>query len=253
MKTMIAYHSRSCVTGKLLRQILACPRKRTNKRAKLDVLIRWGSSEVFDRTTAKLELNTAEAVANASNKLRMIGLLAANNIPIPRVAGRNVSLDEIKDSTGNYYIRSNQGVVRYGNDFNASTDLYATQPIPNKRREYRVHVFNGKIIAIYEKIPHSLEQDGVRPALFKSYNCHFSLVDPQRSRCNAEGQEIAIRAVAALGLLFGGVDLIRDKDGNFFVCEVNSSPGLNQNNAQRWVTAIKEYINENLPVRQQTT
>lgn len=248
MKTMIAYHSRSCVTGKLLRTIMNCSRKRTQKRARLDVLLRWGSSEIFPTTSTRLELNTAEAVANASNKLRMFGLLAAQgNIPLPLMAGGNRSLDEIKDSTGNYYIRSNQNVMRYGNDFNPSTDSYATQPILNKRREYRVHVFNSKIVAIYEKVPTSLAVDGTRPAMFKSHNCHFSLNDVTRSRCNAVGQEIAIKAVNTLGLLFGGVDIMRDKDGNFFVCEVNSAPGLSEANAARWTTLIKEYINEKLP------
>lgn len=249
---MIAYHAKSSTTGKLLRTLLSCPLKKTQRRARLDVLLRWGSSEVFSSTTARLELNTAEAVANASNKARMMGLLAsAGDIPLPRMAGRNISLDEIKDETGNYYIRSNAGVVRYGNDFNHNTDAYATQPIPNKRREYRVHVFNGKIVAIYEKIPHSLAENGTRPALFKSHNCHFSLVDPQRSRCDNVGQGIAIRAVAALGLLFGGVDLVRTREGEFIVLEVNSAPGLNNTNAQRWIEHIREYINENLPVRSQ--
>ena len=134
MKTMIAYHSRSCVTGKLLRQLLNCPRKRTNKRAKLDVLIRWGSSEVFDQTTAKLELNTAAAVSNASNKLTMMNLLKANNTPMPLFTTAADQIETIKDATGNYYIRPRQGVVRYGNDFNASSDLYASQPVPNKLR-----------------------------------------------------------------------------------------------------------------------
>jgi|GEM_PF-4222574 glutathione synthase/RimK-type ligase-like ATP-grasp enzyme len=250
MKTMIAYHSKSSNTGKLLRQILSCPRKKTQRRAKLDVLIRWGSSEVFNRTTARLELNTAEAVLNASNKLRMMQLLSAANIPMPVFTTELTSIDSVKDTTNNYYIRSRQGEVRYGNDFNPVTDQYASKPIPNKRREYRVHVFNSKIVAIYEKIPNNINEENYeRPALFKSHNCHFSLVNPTRSRCNEVGQKIAIDAVNALGLLFGGVDLIRDKDGNFFVCEVNSAPGLNSNNAQRWVVAMKEYINENLPVR----
>jgi len=248
MKTMIAYHSKSCVTGKLLRSILHCSRKRTQKRVKLDVLLRWGSSEVFNAATTKLELNTATAVANASNKLRMFGLLAADGtIPLPQMAGRNIPLDDIKDATGNYYIRSNANVIRYGNDFNPATDAYATQPIPNKRREYRVHVFNSKIVAIYEKIPHSLAVDGTRPALFKSFNCHFSLCDVNTSRCDSVGQGIAIRAVNALGLLFGGCDIVRDKDGNFFLLEVNSAPGLNPSNAERWITVIKDYINEKLP------
>lgn len=248
MKGMIAYKSKSCVTGKLLRTILQVPRKRTEKRAKVDFFLRWGNSDPMP-VSAKVELNSREAVANASNKLTMMGLLAANNIPIPKFAGRNVPLDDIKDENGKYYIRSNAGVVRYSDDFNNLTDAYATQPVPNKRREYRVHVFNSKIVAIYEKVPHGKGQEGfTTPALFKSHNCHFRKVDPAISLCDSRGQQIAIDAVNALGLLFGGVDLIRDKDKNYFVCEVNSAPGLNETNAGRWVDAIKSYVEEKLNV-----
>lgn len=248
MKMMIAYHNRSCVTGRLLRQILNIPRKRTQKRANLSVLLRWGNSESFPTSRVQLELNTAEAVSNASNKLRMMQLLKENNISMPEFTTTLDNIESMKDESGNYYIRSKQGVVRYGNDFNPITDSYASKPIPNKRREYRVHVFNGKIVAIYEKIPHGRgEENFSQPALFKSFNCHFSLSDPSISRCNETGQQLAIDAVRSLGLLFGGVDVIRDKDGNFFCCEVNSAPGLNENNAQRWIAHIKEYINENIP------
>lgn len=239
---MIAYHNRSCVTGRLLRRILSIPRKQTQRRANLSVLLRWGNSETFNGTRVGIELNTAEGVSNASNKLRMMQLLKASNIPMPEFTTTLDNIESFKDETGNYYIRSRAGVVRYGNDFNPMNDLYASKPIVNKRREYRVHVFNSKIVAIYEKIPHDQE---TRPALFKSFNCHFSYSDPSRSRCDATGQKIAIDAIKAVGLLFGGVDIIRDKDGNFFCCETNSAPGLNENNANRWVSHIKEYINEN--------
>lgn len=239
---MIAYHSKTSTTGKLLRTLLAVPRKRTQRRAKVDYFLRWGTSEQFP-VRARVELNSIQAVANTTNKLRMLELLADAGLPTPSFTTDSSGLDGIKDATGNYYIRSKLGVVRYSNDFN-SGDSYASQPIPNKRREYRVHVFNSKIIAIYEKVPHGKDTEGYTiPALFKSHNCHFRLVNPDISLCDAVGQKIAIDSVNALGLLFGGVDLIRDKDKNFFVCEVNSAPGLNSNNAQRWVTAIKEYIN----------
>ena len=247
MKMMIAYHNRSCVTGRLLRQILNVQRKRTQKRANLSVLLRWGSSETFPTSRVQLELNTAQAVSNASNKLRMMQLLKENNISMPEFTTTSDNIESMKDETGNYYIRSKQGVVRYGNDFNPTTDSYASKPIVNKRREYRVHVFNGKIVAIFEKIPHgSGEENFNQPALFKSFNCRFSLSDPTISRCNEVGQQLAIDAIKAVGLLFGGVDIIRDKDGNFFCCETNSAPGLSENSIQRWIPHIKDYIDENL-------
>jgi glutathione synthase/RimK-type ligase-like ATP-grasp enzyme len=50
--------------------------------------------------------------------------------------------------------------------------------------------------------------------------------------------------VQALGLDFGGVDLIRTKNGEFIVCEVNSSPGLNDLNITRVVDEIKKWYQQ---------
>lgn len=235
MKAMIAYKSQSCVTGKLLRQALNVPRKKTQRLARLDYFLRWGNSDSFP-VRAKVELNTSQAVANATNKLRMLQLLKAAEIPVPEFFTEGTPSTEV-------YIRDRMGVTRFGGDFSPSADSYFTLPIENKRREYRVHVFNGEIISIYEKIP---REQGELPKLFKSHNCKFSRVNPENSRCDAVGQKIAIDAVNALGLLFGGVDLMRTRDGKFFVSEVNSAPGLNSSNVQRWVEKINQYVQSKL-------
>jgi len=234
MKGMIAYKPQTSKTGKLLKQLLTVKRKKTQKRARLNYFLRWGNSDTYPIRT-QLELNSLQSVRNTTNKLRMLTILFEAGIPVPEFS------TTVNDSN-DYYIRSKTGVTRYGNDFSPELDSYVTKPIENKRREYRVHVFNSKIIAIYEKIP--LDQEN-KPKLYKSHNCHFKLMNPEISRCDWTGQLISINAVNSLGLLFGGVDLIRRRDGSFVVTEVNTAPGLNSSNAQRWVAAIKEYINDN--------
>lgn len=242
MKTFIAYSGKSSVTGKLLKQKLNAIKKKTDRRARAKIFLRWGNSEPFNNLRADIELNTLASAINASNKLKMMQCLTAGNIPMPKWTSDLAQMNELKDESGNYYIRNKAQVVRYSNDFNPLTDLYASQPIPNKRREYRVHVFNGKVLAIYEKIPN----EGLENTkLFKSHNCKFSLVGLVGSKCSIEGQQIAIDAVKSLGLLFGGCDLIRTKDKKFVIVEVNSAPSLNSINIDRYVTAIKEYVNGN--------
>jgi hypothetical protein len=172
----------------------------------------------------------------------MMQALSAANIPIPRFGTTDVP-DEAKDSTGNVYIRNKLGVVRYGNDFNAANDLYWTTPFKFKRREYRVHVFNGKVIGIYEKVPNNPDPTQ-RPKLFKSNTCKFVRCDLEISRVDQSTQQICIDAVRALGLLHGGVDLLRDKHGGFMICEVNTSPGLNSQMIEKYVGAINEYYME---------
>ena len=72
MKTLICYSNTSCVTGRAIREKLNALRKRTNRPSKCDLFIRWGSTEQFDATRYKLELNTVQAVINTTNKLRML-------------------------------------------------------------------------------------------------------------------------------------------------------------------------------------
>lgn len=153
MKTMIAYSNRGCVTGKELRQALDAIRKLTNRKAKCDLFIRWGTTEEFPRLKYKKELNTREAVLRTANKLEMLNAISAAGLSTLEYSTDPAIIDEYKDSEGNVYIRNKLGVVRYGDDFNPSTDLYYSRPIKFKRREYRVHVFNGKVLGAYEKVP----------------------------------------------------------------------------------------------------
>lgn len=249
---MIAYSNRSCVTGKELRQALEAKRKSTDRRAKCDLFIRWGTTEVFNNIRYKKELNTLAAVLRTTNKLEMLQVLLAAGIPTLDFGVDPASSTEFMDRSGNQYIRNKLGVVRYGNDFNPARDSYYSRPIRFKRREYRVHVFDGKVLGAYEKVPLNLVEGQPRnaetlPKLFKSDTCRFIRCDLTvdenglQPRVNAEAQQMCIDAVASLGLVFGGVDLIRDKNQQFVINEVNSSPGLNGLNVARWVQAFTEY------------
>jgi glutathione synthase/RimK-type ligase-like ATP-grasp enzyme len=240
MKTCILYSNKSSLTGKQLKQSLSATRKRTSRRAKCDILVRWGSTESFPSLSAKRELNSLEAVLRTSNKLEMIRTLSAAGITIPAFNTTVEDIDQCKDSSGNCYIRNKQGVVRYGNDFNPLTDLYYTKPVAFKRREYRVHVFLGKVIGIYEKIP-KVEGAENRPKLFKSDTCRFVRSDPSISRVDQNAQASCIAAVQALGLDFGGVDLIRTKDAQFCIVEVNSAPGLNSQMLIKYTQEVENY------------
>lgn len=251
---MIAYSDRACITGKELREALSAIRKSTDRKAKCDLFIRWGTTEQFDNLKYKKELNSLEAVLRTTNKLTMLQTLLAAGVATLDFSNDVTDLDAFKDREGNVYIRNRLGVVRYGNDYNESRDLYFSRPIRFKRREYRVHVFNGKVLGAYEKVPlvsaTAEDQNATastnRPKLFKSDTCKFVRCDltSEGARVNASAQALCIQSVQALGLVFGGVDLARDKHGNFSIIEVNSAPGLNGLNVERWVEAIKEYYTQ---------
>lgn len=245
MKFTILYSDRSSKTGRdLLNKFKPTAtkafRKRTNKKLNTDVILRWGSTESFSRLQGRLELNSLEAVTNASNKYLMMKKLVEANIPTAQIVFNPYenanNLDEYKDENRCFFIRGANQNIRYDDEV-TSTDLYISKPIEDKRREYRVHVFNGEVIAIYEKVP---REENTK--IFKSHNCDFRLRDIEVVRLSKADLQVCINAVNSLGLLFGGVDLMRDKNQNVFVSEVNSAPALNGTNINRYVDKITDYI-----------
>ena len=66
----------------------------------------------------------------------------------------------------------------------------------------------------------------------------FSII----KKCDVEMAKIAIAAVKALGLDFGAVDCCTDTNGNMFIFEVNSGPGLEATSFDKYVEAFEEVI-----------
>jgi len=259
---VICYTGKSCVTGKALFEKLKMDARfrkvrkvLKNKRIRsTDVFLRWGNAS-SDNPEGCIEINNVDAIINASSKKRMIRLLNdAEGVTVPPFFfTRNVEsipdeeyndfIAQYQDEEGNFFVRDNEGKVRYDNDF-GFLDSYVMKPI-DKVREYRVHVFDGEVIAIYEKIPNEGESGLVR----KDINCKFSRCNPSNTRCNDGAQQMCIDAVNALGLTFGGVDIIRKRkvkgeEFEFFVTEVNSSPALNTNTIQTYVDRVVRFINK---------
>lgn len=205
-------------------------RKRPKHRP--SVFIRWGNS--YAQTPAgAIEINSAEAVSNASNKLLMARTLtAAEGVSFPEVFFPG----ECGNVDGYYRNRVNTVVRR---DRWIEGDLYMTTPIA-RAHEYRVHVFNGKTMGVYEKMPHDPEQ-----FYCKDHNSDFRRIDVsnEENRESIKGvRPMAAAAVKAMGLVFGGVDVITSVDGNIYVNEVNSAPALNTLNIPRFIEKFNEYL-----------
>ena len=252
MRLAISYSKRSCKTGrKLYESLKQRPEfdnvlrvRNENRVPQADVHIRWGNSTSVGE--GDLTINTPRAVRNASNKFEMLKILrdtAGVNTPNSILRGEEFTteqLNELRDSNGKLFVRGSNMAVRFDETFTRG-DHYCTQPI-NKDKEYRVHVFNGKILAVYEKVPNEGEEAIIR----KDANCRFSKRrhDEGNPTCNSGAQQMCIKAVKALGLVFGGVDLIRDKvTKKFYIVEINSSPALNAPNLERYVDEFINFIN----------
>lgn len=112
-----------------------------------------------------------------------------------------------------------------------------------KRKEFRVHVFQGKVIDTSEKRKRRVE---ARPSNFDGYIrnlangwvfCRDGIVRPQGL------DECAIGACNALGLDFGAVDVIwNERENKCYVLEVNTAPGLQGTTLENYAQAIYQWI-----------
>lgn len=95
------------------------------------------------------------------------------------------------------------------------------------RREYRVHVFDSRVIAVQKKL--------LRNATSVIHNhangVTFQWVGPEAATIQEDDRhdlcQMAKDAVAVVGLDFGAVDIIQERETDaFYVLEVNSAPGI---------------------------
>lgn len=106
-----------------------------------------------------------------------------------------------------------------------------------KDAEYRVHVWDEKVIDIQQK---KKKRGGEADALVRNTAngyvfCRGDIVPPDGVA------DIALGAVKALGRTYGAVDVIHSKKLNsMFVLEVNSRPGMQGTTIQKYANAIIE-------------
>jgi glutathione synthase/RimK-type ligase-like ATP-grasp enzyme len=97
--------------------------------------------------------------------------------------------------------------------------------------EYRVHVFNGEVILYQKKSRRVNEETGEvvtaegEEADVRNLASNWVYRTGNLNRLERI-EQLAINAVAALGLDFGAVDIIKDENGDVYVLECNTAPGL---------------------------
>jgi hypothetical protein len=242
----ILYNKRSATTGRALferlrdikaggytwRHATKAPQKEPS------FILRWGNSYIEAPTGCK-EFNIAEAVANTTNKLRMLMLLNADaNVNLPTIVWHAESGEPRPALTTDHFIRDVNDHVRHGHSIR-NTDKYVLADV-NKTQEFRVHIFNGKTMGVYEKLP-----TNANDAMWKDDNAEFRRRDMSETATKQELKGLrpmALAAVEAVGLLYGGVDVLRNETGEFFVTEVNSAPSLNTLNQPRFIDLFLNWL-----------
>ncbi len=106
--------------------------------------------------------------------------------------------------------------------------------------EIRIHSFNEKSIKAGKKVPRAGMQ---QHAWVRSYDGGWRInYDGFESR--KAQRELAHKAVKALGLQFGAVDLGKKADGTWIVLEVNRACGMEDGTVESYKTAIQSWIQQ---------
>lgn len=201
------------------------------------LLINWGCSRLPVRVDPRQSvLNSTEAVALAKNKLASFNRMREQNVPIPefwtdqQAAAVSMKAGSIVLCRTTLTGSGGEGIVvaRQPNEL-VRAPLYTAYI--RKHSEYRFHVMRGQVIAIQQKRRDSEAEQTADQKLLRNHangwvfavnNVEFK-DEAQKTACS----DAAIRAVGALGLDFGAVDLVVSaKRGLPFVLEVNTGPGL---------------------------
>lgn len=194
-------------------------------------------------------LNRPQQVAAAVNKLQAFTILKEAGVQVPTFTNsQQVSASWFAEKAKTIVfcrtlLRSSGGkgivIAKSAADL-VYAPLY-TERI-RKKDEFRVHVFGDQVIDVAEKrLKRGKATEENRNAFVRNHEngwifAHENVVCPE----NVKNE--ALKAVRALGLDFGAVDVGVDKNGVAYVFEVNTAPGLeNQQTIAAYVQAFNNY------------
>lgn len=119
----------------------------------------------------------------------------------------------------------------------ANADYYSKREMLTE--EYRLHIFQGKSIRAGVKV----KREGFERTAHewvRSFDGGWRIKYDEFKSKKAM-RELAVSAVAALGLDFGAVDMGKRADGSYIVLEVNRAPGVEGGTTETYARAIEKW------------
>lgn len=212
-------------------------------------ILNWGTSDTY---ACEAALNDASCVKDAIDKRMTLWLLQQQGVSVPYFTTDQAGQP---NDTGKIWLArtvlggsGGEGivVVRPGETF-PDAQLFVLY-IP-KTREYRVHVFDGEVIFVQQKKRKSGYDHNDDELLIRNHDNGYVFVENSVTFDSPEEEEAVkqecIKAVGALNLDFGAVDVIVGRDdGDPYVLEVNTAPGLASTNLiSAYVERISRWAN----------
>lgn len=268
MEIYVLAHKRTVGSGKRLADAVGgrCITPKNTKRLPKDsLLINFGVSDPC-RTMIRHRgpvLNSSMAVGTAVNKLASLQAMTSRHVPTltyTTLPSQAYSWFHHGDSKvfARKLLCSSQGegidVIEDPTVFlEGDTREYKlyTKNFP-KHKEFRVHVFNGEVINVAQKRAMSPEKraslgiEGEPDRAVRSYKNGWVFAQ----ECTVDTtyvESAAVSAVKALGLDYGGVDVLargKNEIASVAICEVNTAPSLSGvSTLEAYTEAVKSYVN----------
>ena len=214
-------------------------------------VINWGyrgSHELF-RSSCKV-INSRPNIERASNKKFALVQMHKNGVSLPQFSTSLDNIGEWRNGIGLRHKLNGHGGegIEIVDDPRAATrgcNLYVEYI--KKAEEFRVHVHNGVIFDVQRKAlrKHDAKGNVVIPANVDwQVRNHKNWFIYARNNINLpeDIEREALKAVRALHLDFGAVELIWNKHRNkSYVLEVNTAPGLEGTTLEKYINEFKLY------------
>lgn len=220
------------------------------KRAKVDVVFRYGNAQTNDRIIGDTEVNSVDAILRCSAKHKLWKMLEEEDIIAPEYIPYYYGM-QIPERLGGKFL-GRKRIHRAGNDIKILTrKSIITSPVEflvpfiPTNREYRVHVLFGRIVKVLRKYPDNEENKGfIRTS---RYGWNYRVSSLHEIVCDKSMSKTALKVAELLGLSFCGIDMAwsSKNDGGlhkWVVWEVNSAPSLNTPSLRTYTTYFKEYM-----------
>lgn len=250
LKPVIYPYKMSSQSAKKLAQSLECKRVHPNNNYRPrhnHLVINWGNTTPpnwYHTPGYWYIINKPDCVALAANKRNTFDKFILHGVLHPEWSDCKEWAESTIETGSKIFCRtsltshSGNGIV-----IAETVDQLVDAPLyvkaVKKDKEYRVHVFQGIIIDFQlKKKKHDFE-GGISGIRNHTNGWVYARSDVELPEAVANE---SIKAVQALGLDFGAVDICTDREEKVFVFEVNTAPGLYGTTLQKYTDVFRTLL-----------
>lgn len=206
-----------------------------------DFIINWGYSGQVKWGNSNITINKTPNVSLAINKYETFKILKDSGVRTPEFTTQKEEANwDIIYTRHDLCSSKGKGIaIFHRGDILPNAPLYV-QGIETKG-EYRVHVMNGEVID-YAKKRQKRDTEYTEAQLRVRNHDNGWVFARQDLRQLEDVKELAIKAIQALGLDFGSVDIVKDMNNVPYVLEVNTASGITGTTLENYTNKILSLI-----------